>query len=92
MAIKHNWFHLIHQTIANAKGKKLDGSDGDWESALYQLIHESYKQELSDEDKAVVCVLITLHDALIGKISLEVLAALCVGFHQVSQQSNPERN
>ena len=75
-----NWNWLLHQLILNKQGNQLTGEKGTWESALYQLIHESYQQAIDEEDKAVICVLIALHEAVNGTNDLQKLASMCIRY------------
>jgi len=68
-----NWDTILRQLITNAKSK-----DGDWDSALYQLIFELYKRDLNKDDKDVLCVLLSLHSAIKKESDLETLAKLCI--------------
>lgn len=85
----HNWTALMHMFITNATGKTLDSEDGDWDTALFQLICEAYQQKMDYKDKEVVCVLISLHEAIKGKTSLTALAQMCVSFTQAKPPVAP---
>lgn len=79
----HDWNTLLSLVIKNANGETLDGQPGDYEAALYQLISEAYEQTNDDDDKAVLAVLITLHQSMIGngKVTLWDLTRHCISLN-----------
>jgi hypothetical protein len=53
----------------------------EWEGTLHFLIHKTYeidKNDMDQEDVAIQCILIVLHEATQGKNNLEELAELCI--------------
>lgn len=75
--MRHNWEALLTRLVQNRCGIDLEGLPGEWDSALQQLIAESYSQVMDDGDRSVLVVLLVLHEAIQGKISLANLVKVC---------------
>lgn len=88
----HNWSQILHWLISNRMGETLDGEPGSWDTALFQLIAESYKQTNDDQDLMVLCTLICLHEGIKGKLDLEDLAEACMEISKRADRKQAESN